>query len=130
MPPKLTAEDVLKRYMEERLPEFLGERLLDVNQKGRYGNTPLDVAATRGSMEEVIALLDGGADPNLTCEKGVTPLHDAVGQNHPHIVRLLLARGASPDVRADFGGTPREWAVRRSLKDIIDIIDQHLRRAH
>lgn len=90
MTPKLTARDVLSRYIQEDLPEFKGIKLIDVNQKGLHGSTPLSVAATRGDIEEVRALLEGGADPNGRGEQGVTPLHDAVGQEHFEVARLLM----------------------------------------
>lgn len=120
---RLSAKDVLQRYMNENLPEFVGLDLIDVNQKGKFGNTPLDTAAVRGSLEEVQALLEGGADPNIPCEKGATPLHDAVGQGHIEVVRLLLKSGASPDIRSEFGGTPMEWATRRGLKEIAALFE-------
>lgn len=119
----LSAKDVLRRYMDENLPDFAGMELIDVNQKGHFGNTPLDTAAVRGNREEVEALIKGGADPNIQCEKGVTPLHDAVGQGHIEIVRLLLENGASKDIRSDFGGTPREWAERRGFMAIASLFD-------
>lgn len=120
---RLSAKDVLQRYMDENLPDYVGLDLVDVNQKGKFGNTPLDTAAVRGNLEEVQALLEGGADPNIPCEKGATPLHDAVGQGHIEVVRLLLKSGASPNIRSDFGGTPLEWATRRGLKEIASLFE-------
>lgn len=123
MPSKLTAHNVLRRYKDERVPEFADIDLTDVNQTGRFGNTPLDIAATRGKVDEVRALLEGGADPNARCEHGVTALHDAVGQGHIEIAELLLLNGAEPDVRAEFGGTPREWAERKGFSKIVALLD-------
>lgn len=120
---KLTAHDVLRRYNDERMPEFADIELTGVNQTGRFGNTPLDIAATRGNIEEVRALLEGGADPNARCEHGVTALHDAVGLGHLEIAKLLLSNGAKPDARAEFGGTPREWAERKGFTDIVALLD-------
>lgn len=122
MSSKLTAQDVLRRYKDERLPEFAAIDLTDVNQKGRFGNTPLDIAAARGKVDEVRALLEGGADPNVRCEHGVTALHDAVGQGHLEIVALLLQNGANPDIRAEFGGTPQEWAERAGFSKIVALL--------
>ncbi len=114
--------------MDENLPDYAGLDLVDVNQKGVFGNTPLDTAAVRGNLEEVQALLEGGADPNIPCEKGATPLHDAVGQGHIEVVRLLLKSGASPDIRSEFGGTPLEWATRRGLKEIAALFEANSKK--
>lgn len=124
---KLTARDVLSRYMEEDLPEFLGVKLIDVNQKGLHGSTPLSVAATRGDVEEVRALLEGGADPNGRGEHGVTPLHDAVGQEHVEVARLLIRKGARIDIAADFGGTPKDWAVKSKNPLIIGLFSSQIK---
>lgn len=120
---KLTSADILRRYMEEELPDFAGINLVDVNQKGHFGNTPLDAAAVGGKLEEVEALLDGGADPNIQCEHGCTPLYDAVGQGHADVVRMLLRRGANPEIRSDFGDTPRERAVKKGLTKIVELFN-------
>lgn len=121
---KLTSADVLRHYMDEELPDFVGINLIDVNQKGRFGNTPLDAAAVGGKLEEVEALLDGGADPNIQCEHGCTPLYDAVGQGHSEVVRMLLSRGANPEIRSDFGDTPRERALKKGLMGIVKLFDE------
>lgn len=89
----LTAADVLRRYAEEELPAFYGLALGDVNTRGHFGEYPLDVAACRGDVEEVRALLDGGADVDARGEQGRTALHEAVGQGHAEVVQLLLTRG-------------------------------------
>lgn len=57
----LTAPDVLARYVAEQLPEFVGISLTDVNQVGNFGDPPLNVAAVRGRLDEVDALLGAGA---------------------------------------------------------------------
>ena len=49
---RLTAIDVLRRYMD----------LTDVNQAELFRERPLDVAACRGNLEKIYALLDGGAE--------------------------------------------------------------------
>ena len=120
---KFAADEVLRRYVDEGIPEFMGIPLLDVNQKGGFGNTPLNLACTRGSLDEVAALLEGGADPNSKGEHGCTPLHDAVGQGHLEVVRLLLQSGASPDARNDLGLTARDRAAQRKLSDIVSLFD-------
>ncbi len=125
MTTKLTAKDVLHRYMDEDLPEFSGIDLIDVNQKGQYGNTPLDAAAVSGNVEEIEALLNGGADPDIQGEHGCTPLYNAVAQVHLEAVRLLLSRGAKPAIRSGFGDTPHERALKKGLTEIAALF-QHL----
>ncbi|HEY7924528.1 MAG TPA: ankyrin repeat domain-containing protein, partial [Vicinamibacteria bacterium] len=78
----MTAADVLCRYQEELLPEFASMNLVDVNQVGNFGNTPLTVAAVRGLMDELVALLDAGAALDFAGEHGYTALHHAAAQGH------------------------------------------------
>jgi len=117
------AKDVLRRYVEENLPEFVELALTDVNQRGNFGNTPLHVASVRGSLEEVEALLIAGAEFNSKGEHGGTPLHDAAGQGHVEIVKQLLAAGASPDLANDDGNTPRDVAVLLDHDSVVAVID-------
>jgi ankyrin repeat protein len=124
----MRAEDVLKRYIDEDLPEFVELSLTDVNQRGNFGNTPLHLACTRGEMEEVEALLAASADVNAKGERGDTPLHDAVGQEHLAVVKRLLTAGASPDVVNGDGKTPRDIAVLMKRPAIVAAIDDWRKR--
>lgn len=119
----MTASDVLGLYRNEELPEFVGIELSDVNQRGAFGNRPLNLAATRGALTEVQALLDGGAEIDAQGEHGSTPLHDAVGQGHVEIVRVLLARGARRDLKNDSGMTARDRAVQKNLQALVAAVD-------
>ena len=56
--------------------------------------TPLHMAARRGNLEVISALLDGGAEIEARDSVGETPLRRAVNCNKVEAVRLLLARGA------------------------------------
>jgi ankyrin repeat protein len=101
-PGRLTAMEVLHRYKEEELPEFLEVPLENVNQAGNSRDRPLHVAAVRGNMDEIAALVAGGADVNAHGDLGNTPLHDAAAQGHLDAVKFLLANGASPDQKNEF----------------------------
>src|SRR5215468_7498332 len=94
-PLRITAKAVLRRYKDEELPEFSEIALEDVNQVGNFGDRPLHVACVRGNLEEIAALLEGGADVNAAGELGNRPLHEAVGQGHLAVVQFLLDHGAS-----------------------------------
>jgi len=127
---KLSASQVLNRYsVEEELPVFFGMQLDDVNQISPSGERPLDVAAGRGSIEEVQALLDGGAEINAIGSMGRTALHEAVAQNHGEVVRLLLRWGAFEDTEDDFNCTPLDIARRYKNTDIIDMLSTE-RKSH
>ena len=119
---RLTADEVLRRYTEERLPSFADICLRDVNQVGRFGERPLHVASSRGNLDEIVALIEGGADINSTGDLGNTPLHDAIGQNHIEIVRYLLDCGASTQVMNEFGQTPIDIARLLGRDDIVEIL--------
>ncbi len=58
--------------------------------------TALHMAARRGNVEVIAALLDGGADIEARDSAGDTPLRRAVNLNKVEAARLLLARGADP----------------------------------
>jgi ankyrin repeat protein len=53
----------------------------------------------------MLALLEGGADPNAPASGDVTPLHRAVRNRCSNAVRVLLDNGADPLRRNDSGST-------------------------
>lgn len=67
----LTAKDVLRRYLDEGLAEFVGLPLDDVRQRGNFGDCPIHVAAVRGDVDELTALIEGGSDVNARGRDGL-----------------------------------------------------------
>ena len=118
----LTALEVLRRYKEEELPEFVERPLDGVNQIGNFGNYPIHVASVRGAIDELTALIEGGADVNATGERGNTPLHEAVGQEHIEAVRLLLDKGALRTQQNNSGITALEIARMHNRDDIVKLL--------
>jgi ankyrin repeat protein len=121
----LTAADVLKRYIDDGLPEFLDVPLEHVNQRGHFGNYPISVAAVRGDLDELNALLDAGANVNAIGERGNTPLHEAVGQNHLETVKTLLSRGAVTEIRNRDGKTALDVARILDHKEVAALLQNH-----
>jgi ankyrin repeat protein len=119
----MTAAEVLKRYKDEDLPAFCDVDLTDVNQVGLFGERPLDIAAVRGSIEELTALLDAGAEVNAPGECGNTPLHEAVSQGHFAVAKLLLEYGATTEIRNEFGQTPLDIARMHNRGDLVALLD-------
>jgi len=78
---------------------LLISRGADPNQKGDDNGRPLQRAVVdAGDKVGVIrALLDGGADPNLTDKKGDSALSNAISEGQARIVALLLAGKGDPN---------------------------------
>ncbi len=74
----------------------------DVNRPAPDGRTPLFDAANN-APELALALLEAGADPNLTSRSAGAPLHVAVRNEDLALVRALLAHGALPDLPDESG---------------------------
>ena len=119
----MRATEVLQRYMEGDCPDFDKVVLTDVNQHGKFGNTPLNYACKRGNLEEVEALPAAGANVDAEGEMGDKPLHDTAIQGHLAVVKRLLAAGASPNMVNDYGRTPRDFAVSLNYPNVVAAID-------
>lgn len=118
----MKADEVLARYAEEDLPEFVEMQLTSVEQVGRFGNRPLHVACVRGLMEEVVALVAAGANVNAPGENGNRPLHEAVGQASEPVVRYLLQHGAEPLQKNDDGQSPIDIARMMGRNELATLL--------
>lgn len=94
-----------------QLPEYSGIALADVNQISLFGDRPINVAATRGSIAEIETLLSAGADLNSRGEHGYTPLDSAVEQGEKEAVEWLILNGANRFAINDWGMSPSDLAA-------------------
>ena len=83
---------------------------LNINQRNRWGESPLHVAAW-GSVQNVKLLVEAGADRNARQEDGRVPLHytgmTAKGKARRQIIELLCAGDESDQINAqDTDGLP------------------------
>lgn len=95
--------------------QFLIEREADVNAKDKFGRTPLMVAVSIDSGEEIELinfLLMKGADPNLRDQWNNTALHIAAGVGSPEVIKALLEKGASTKILNNSGETPLQIAEK------------------
>ena len=53
--------------------------------------TPLSIAAQFGNVQEVLALIEEGADINVSNHIGWTPLSMAAGNGHDGVVKTLTS---------------------------------------
>ncbi|NWI71299.1 RN5A ribonuclease, partial [Todus mexicanus] len=82
----------------------------------------LNAAVRGGSREDVLELLEKGADVNSKAESGWTPLQSAVQANDEDLVRLLLDKGACPHTRKDNGGTAFTEAAIVGNVNILELL--------
>jgi ankyrin repeat protein len=119
----LTAAQVLQKYTDDTLPEFLDRPVEDVNQVGITGDRPIHVACIRGDLDDLIALIEGGADVSAAGDLGYTPLHIAASRGHLNIVKVLLKNHADVTARNEFGQTPIELAKIRFNEEVAEILE-------
>jgi ankyrin repeat protein len=99
------------------------------------GGAPmLVVAASLGNGGIVQALLDAGADPDMTTASGLnaTALMYAAGGDNSAIAQALLMAGADVDIRDAMGDPAINWAAYYGNKPYVEVLlaagaDTHLR---
>lgn len=90
----------------------------DVNARGWEEKTPLLMVLEENeqTMDVIFALLNYGADVNLSDKDGRTPLHLATGYSAQpggeEIVDWFLENGADVHARDENGMTPLHWAAK------------------
>jgi hypothetical protein len=77
----------------------------------RTAGRPLYDAVWEGMTDVVIALLDVGANPNVTTDLGWTPLHVAAERGDHDMIRALATAGANLDAADRVGISPLSIAV-------------------
>jgi uncharacterized protein len=95
---------------------------VNLNAVNTQGETPLMLAALRGHMEVMRALMAGGADVN---KPGWTPLHYAathVGPNATQQVAMLLEHHAYVDAESPNGTTPLMMAAQYGEPDVVRLL--------
>jgi len=73
-------------------------------------------AIADGGVEEVQALLESNANPNVVYENGDTPLRLAVFRDDVPMVQQLLEYKAQPDAVDYYRETPASWAASCHMK--------------
>ena len=103
----------------------------DPNVGGRFGMTPLHVAAYHGQLQTVQALvLECKADVNVRNDYGETPLHglsNGLGSDHSvpqlrEVSRFLIEHGADVNARSDNLSTPLHTAARCVKIEVVRVL--------
>jgi hypothetical protein len=103
----------------------LRARFANVNAQNRHGTTALMKAACYGHEPMVRALLEHGADPNLTRNDRFTALALAAFFGHAETVNTLIGFGAKTDVVTRCGASARTWASARTYKELAKCLEMH-----
>ncbi|MEU7895866.1 ankyrin repeat domain-containing protein [Nonomuraea sp. NPDC049152] len=100
----------------------------DRESEGESEGLPLCAAASWGHLGTVVALLEGGADPDRTEGPGrqaMSALHWAAAKDFPAVVAALLDRNADPDLRDGAGGTALTHAARYGSAAVVSMLLDH-----
>jgi uncharacterized protein len=92
---------------------------LDVNAVNEAGETPLMMAALRGSVEWTRKLIERGAQVH---KPGWSPVHYAATGPEPAVLAVLLDAGAPVEARSPNGTTPLMMAARYGKEASVDLL--------
>ena len=101
------------------LESLLAAPQLNVDAVNADGETPLMIAAIRGSLPAVKALVKRGAAVN---REGWTPLHYACSGPDNGVAAFLIAQGAELNARSENGTTPLMMAARYGSGDLVPLL--------
>jgi hypothetical protein len=97
----------------------------DINARNRHGMTALMKAAFFGHEPMVRALLEHGANPNLTRNDRFTALALAAFFGHGETVKTLIEYGATTEAVTRAGASARTWAIARTFDEVARCLETH-----
>lgn len=111
-------KSLIKKGINEKYPnkKIIGYRINIKNM------CPIHIAAEFGYIEIVEALIEKGADINITCLYGKTALHKACQSDKIDIVKILIKNGADVNIKNDIKQTALYYALDDGNEEIADIL--------
>jgi ankyrin repeat protein len=103
-------------------PEFMTIDVVDVNQRGNFGDSLLHVAAGRQAIDDIEVLIASGARVNAQGDLGNTPLHQAASRGLVESVRKLLQLGADRGIKNEDGQTALDLAELMGRDDVVKML--------
>lgn len=105
----------------EAVVRILVDKGADISAQSPLG-TPVEVAASQPSEQNLRLLLDKGADMSAKSSRDYTLLHRAVRGGHEENVKLLLSRGADVMAQDIYDNTPLHNAVTHKRWGMIKLL--------
>ena len=111
--------------------KFLINKGAQVNVQNRYGVSPLLLCAESGNQDLVQALVEAGADVNITPHgelaeenflAGQTPLFGAAKKGHLDICEYLIRNGADVNAVTMTGATPLYTATEEGHLEVVELL--------
>jgi len=97
----------------------------DINARNRHGTTALMKAAFLGHEPMVRALLQHGADPNLSRNDRFTALALAAFFGHGETVKALIEYGAKTEAVTRAGASALTWAKLRTFDEVARCLEAY-----
>ncbi|EAX93344.1 hypothetical protein TVAG_181370 [Trichomonas vaginalis G3] len=103
-----------------RFVQSLIESGCNINEKNKYGNTPIFFAVYENYLEVVKYLISVGADKEAKDNNGDTPLMWASQECHLEIVKYLIDAGADPKAKNNDGKIAADLASEEGKYEVIE----------
>ncbi|MCB9419869.1 MAG: ankyrin repeat domain-containing protein [Ardenticatenaceae bacterium] len=99
----------------------------DVNEYGRDGFTPLQLACFFGHEAIALWLIEHDADVNAVAQNGmaIAPIHAAAANGNLNILKALLAKGADVNARQQGGFTPLHTTADSNSPEMARLFLEH-----
>lgn len=118
---------------EERVNLFF-EHGLDVNLKfdaaEHKKRSPIHIAAVKGSLNSILAMIGQGVEVDPVDSEGRTPLSLAIEHNKFTCVRGLIELGANLELTDKYGRTPLMFACALGSKEMAELLIQFKANVH
>nr|XP_021553385.1 LOW QUALITY PROTEIN: putative ankyrin repeat domain-containing protein 31 [Neomonachus schauinslandi] len=115
----------LRQKEEKEISHKPEVKTAGINKRNARGESQLHLAARRGNLTLVKALIESGADVNLKDNAGWTPLHEASSEGSNDIIVELLKAGANVNCENLDGINPLHDAAANDHLKAAEILLQH-----
>lgn len=109
-------------YDDTKAIEKLVAQGVNLDERDKFGYTPLILAANDGKIEIADLLIEKGAKLNYKSADGETALHAAIRKCDVEMTRLLLDRGALITEKGKDGSTPLICAIVSNCLYIVELL--------